>query len=330
MKKIFIALDIFLIFSGVSYKAFACSPSFPALWPPSITSTLSTDHSVSITWSMDLPFIGDIQAYRVYLNGQLVHTISPSITSLMFSPAGHGSYSVQGLQPDTDYNEAVGVVFAIPVGCGITWRVEMKSGANIKTQKSNWLQNAQNGAEAVSNGYQASKPHAPVIKVSNITETGADVSYDTSNAYNNSNFTQKNYPITRFIVVAKDICSQGAFSAYDSNYAFYAEEKGYYMESKYDCKQERYIYYTGTGRNKTERVGERYKYNMESPEVKKTINLNGKSGNIKLNLISNTPYVVYGYDINSNGDESNISAPIQILTPVPAAKENNYGRQIRH
>jgi hypothetical protein len=268
---------------------------------------------------MGLPFIGDIQAYRIYLNGAHVHTISPNITSLMFEPAGHGSYSVQGLQPDTVYNEAVGVVFAIPVGCGITWNVEMKSSANIRTQKADWLQNARNGAEAVSNGYQVSKPHAPVIKVSNITETGAEVSYDVSNAYTNSDFTQKNYPVTLFIVIAKDVCSPGAFSIYGSNYAFYTEEKGYYMESKYDCKPERYIYYTGTGRNKTERVGEKYKYNMESPEVKKTVNLNGKSGNINLNLKDNTPYVIYGYDINSNGDESNISAPIQILTPAPKA-----------
>ena len=321
MRRIIITLSVLFLVLGGSYKTFACSPSFPALWPPSITSTLSTDHSVSITWSMDLPFIGDIQAYRIYLNGQLVHTISPSITSLIFSPAGHGSYSVQGLQPDTVYNEAVGVVFAIPVGCGITWNVEMKSSANIRTQKANWLQNAQNGTQAVSNGYQVSKPHAPVIKISNITETGAEVSYDVSNAYNNSNFTQKNYPIKRFVVVVKDVCSPGAFSIYASNYAFYTEEKGYYMGSKYDCKPERYIYYTGTGRNKTERVGERYKYNISSPEVKKSVDLNGKSENIELNLISNTPYVVYGYDINSNGDESNISTPIQILTPAPAAKE---------
>ena len=321
MRKIIILLSIFFSVLGGSYKAFACSPSFPALWPPSITSTLSTDHSVSITWSMDLPFIGDIQAYRIYLNGAHVHTISPSITSLMFSPAGHGSYSVQGLQPDTVYNEAVGVVFAIPVGCGITWNVEMKSSANIRTQKAGWLQNAQNGAEAVSNGYQVSKPHAPIVKVLSISESAADISYDVSNAYNNDNFTQKNYPVTRFIAVAKDACSPGAFSIYSSNYAFYTEEKGYYMESKYNCRPERYIYYTGTGRNKTARVGEKYRYNILSPEVKKTVNLNRKSGNIELNLISNTPYVVYGYDINSNGDESNISAPIEFLTPAPAAKE---------
>ena len=319
MKKFFIALGIFLILLGGSYKVFACSPSFPALWPPAITSTLSTDHSVSITWSMDLPFVGDITAYRIYLNGAHVHTISPSITSLMFEPAGHGAYSVQGLQPDTVYNEAVGVVFAIPVGCGITWNIEMKSSANIRTQKANWLQNAQNGAQAVSNGYQISKPHAPIIKVSNVTETAAEVSYDASNAYNDGNFTQKNYPITQVVVVAKDVCSSGAFSVYGSNYAFYTEEKGYSMASKYDCEPQRYIYYTGTGRNMTEYVGEKYKYNISSPEVKKTVNLNGKSGNIKLNLTSNTPYVIYGYDINSNGDESNISAPTEFLTPAPKA-----------
>ena len=320
MKKLIISLSILFIFFGIS-KTYACSPSFPALWPPSITSTLSTDHSVSITWSMSLPFVGDITAYRIYLNGNLVHTISPNITSLMFEPAGHGAYSVQGLQPDTVYNEAVGVVFAIPVGCGITWNVEMKSSANIRTQKANWLQNAQNGEEAVSNGYQVSKPHSPVVRVSDITETSADVSYDISNAYNNTDFTQKNYQVTRFVVVAKDVCSPDAFSAYASNYAFYSEEKGYYMESKYDCKPERYIYYTGTGRNKTEHAGEKYKYNISSPEVKKTINLSGTTGIIKLNLISNTPYVIYGYDVNSNGDESNISAPIEFLTPEPVTKE---------
>ncbi len=321
MKKFIIPLSILFLFLSISYKAYACSPSFPALWPPSITSTLSTDHSVSITWSMDLPFIGDIQSYRIYLNGKLVHTISPNITSLMFEPAGHGAYSVQGLQPDTVYNEAVGVVFAIPVGCGITWNVEMKSSANIRTQKANWLQNAQNGEEAVSNGYQVSKPHSPGMKVSNITETSAEVSYDVSNAYTNSDFTQKNYQVTRFVVVAKDVCSQGAFSAYASNYAFYSEEKGYYMESKYDCKPERYIYYTGIGRNKVEHVGEKYKYDISSPEVKKTVNLSGTTGIIKLNLINNTPYVIYGYDVNSNGDESNISAPIEFLTPEPVTKE---------
>ena len=321
MRRIIIILSILFSVLGGSYKAFACSPSFPALWPPSITSTLSTDHSVSITWSMTLPFVGDITAYRIYLNGDLVHTISPNITSLMFEPAGHGAYSVQGLQPDTVYNEAVGVVFAIPVGCGITWNVEMKSSANIRTQKADWLQNAQNGAEAVSNGYQSSKPNGPVIKVSNITQNSATVNYDVSNAYQDTNFTQKEYKISEIVIEGGDACQTSSFSPYGSNYAFYTEENGDVLKSNYDCKPQRYIYYTGEGENKEEHVGEKYKYNISAAGFKKTIDITGNTGNIKLNLEPNTPYMLYGYAVNSNGDESDLSQPLQFLTPVPPAKE---------
>ena len=96
MKKLITFLSILFLSLGIS-KAYACSPTFPSLWPPSITSTMSTEHSVGITWSMGLPFIGDITAYRIYLNGARVHTISPSIASLMFIPAGHGIYAVRNL-----------------------------------------------------------------------------------------------------------------------------------------------------------------------------------------------------------------------------------------
>lgn len=321
MRKIFIVLGL-LFLIGFSFKnSYACSPSFPALWPPSITSTLSTDHSVSITWSMGLPFVGDITAYRIYLNGNLVHTIPPNITSLMFSPAGHGSYSVQGLKPDTSYNEAVGVVFAIPVGCGITWNIEMKSSANIKTQPANWLQNAQNGKEAVSNGYQSSKPNGPVIKVSDITQNSATVSYDVSNAYQNTDFTQKEYPITKIVIEGGDVCNQSSFAAYSEGYAFYTEEDGYKLRSNYNCRPQRYIYYTGEGRNKEEHVGEKYEYNIAAPGFKKTIDISGNTGSIELNLEPNTPYVIFSYVINSNGDESDLSQPLQFLIPKPSKKD---------
>ena len=320
MKKLITFLSILFLSLGIS-KAYACSPTFPSLWPPSITSTMSTEHSVGITWSMELPFIGDITAYRIYLNGAHVHTISPSIASLMFLPAGHGSYAVRNLKPDTNYNMAVGVVFAIPVGCGITWNVEMKSSANITTKPKGWNHGAGEG-NSYSSVQDASKPHAPVISASATSTNAVSLTYNISQSYANTNFAQEDYPITKLFITVGSVCNPETFSGYQ-NSPYYEESYG----KDYDVEVQTGIC-NETKAYKTEyvRVGRHYeskevcKYVLNRPDgvVQKEISISSGnlSGTINITgLTGDTKYVLYGYTENSDGDVSNESAPVFFTTP---------------
>ena len=327
MKKIFIASGIFLILLGVSYKAFACSPSFPALWPPSITSTMSTEHSAGITWSMDLPFIGDIQAYRIYLNGTLAHTISPNITSLMFSPAGHGSYAVRNLQPNTSYNMSVGVVFAIPVGCGITWNVEMKSSASITTKPKGWNHGA--GTGSYSSIQNSSRPNAPVLSVNSAGINTVNFTYDVSQAYSNQNFAQENYSITKLFITVGSVCNSSSFAGYQ-NSPYYEESygAGYNIAPQTGLCDAVTAYkteYVRTGSGYESKDVCRYVINHPYGVINKEITVNSNTATVNITgLTGDTKYVLYGYVENSNGDISDESAPIFFTTPrgktyIPAA-----------
>lgn len=332
MKKLIMLLGILFLFLSTSHKAFACSPTFPSLWPPSISSTISTEHSVGITWSMNIPFIGDIQAYRIYLNGNLVHTIDPSVTSLMFSPAGHGSYAVRNLEPNTAYTMAVGVVFAIPVGCGITWNVEMKSSASITTKPKGWNHGA--GNSSYSSVQNSSKPHAPVLYIrTSPAAHNAIFAYNVTGAYSNANFEQEQYPITNLFITVGSVCNSASFSGYQ-NSPYYTESygKGYNITVPQVCgevvpyKTE----YIKEGRNYESKEICRYKLNRPYGIINKEINIsNGNlSGNVNLSgLTGDTEYVLYGYAENSNGDISAESAPVFFTTPqgktvMPAACSN--------
>lgn len=321
MRKTIIILSIFFGILGGRYRAFACSPSFPSLWPPSITSTMSTEHSVGITWSMDLPFIGDITAYRIYLNGAHVHTISPSITELMFNPAGHGSYAVRNLNPDTSYNMAVGVVFAIPVGCGITWNVEMKSSANITTKPKGWNHGAAANSGSYSSIQNSSKPHAAVFGVEQAGANSGSFSYNLSNSYSNTNFKQENYPITKLFITVGSVCNPASFSGYQ-NSPYYTESYG----KGYDTSVQTGLCFE-TVPYKTEYIkeGKNYeslpvcKYALNHPNAVITKEINISSGNLTgafniTGLTGDTKYVIYGYAENSNGDISSESAPIFFTT----------------
>ena len=336
MKKFIIPLSVLLLVLSISYKAYACSPTFPSLWPPSITSTMSTEHSVGITWSMDIPFIGDITAYRIYLNGALTHTISPSITSLMFIPAGHGSYAVTNLQPDTNYTMAVGVVFAIPVGCGITWNVELKSSANITTKPKGWNHGAGEG-NSYSSVQDASKPHAPVISVNSNSTNAVSLTYDISQSYANTNFAQEKYPVTKLFITVGSVCNPETFSGYQ-NSPYYEESygKGYDVEVQTGICNETAPYkteYVRVGRHYESKQVCRYVLNRPYGIVQKEIDIsNGNlSGTINISgLTGDTKYVVYGYTENSNGDVSNESAPVFFTTPqgktiTPAACPGGEG-----
>ena len=336
MKKFIIPLSVLLLVLSISYKAYACSPTFPSLWPPSITSTMSTEHSVGITWSMDIPFVGDITAYRIYLNGALTHTISPSITSLMFIPAGHGSYAVTNLQPDTNYTMAVGVVFAIPVGCGITWNVELKSSANITTKPKGWNHGAGEG-NSYSSVQDASKPYAPVISVNSNSTNAVSLTYDISQSYANTNFAQEKYPVTKLFITVGSVCNPETFSGYQ-NSPYYEESygKGYDVEVQTGICNETAPYkteYVRVGRHYESKQVCRYVLNRPYGIVQKEIDIsNGNlSGTINISgLTGDTKYVVYGYTENSNGDVSNESAPVFFTTPqgktiTPAACPGGEG-----
>ena len=320
MKKLITFLSILFLSLGIS-KAYACSPTFPSLWPPSITSTMSTEHSVGITWSMGLPFIGDITAYRIYLNGALAHTISPSITALMFNPAGHGSYAVTNLQPDTNYTVAVGVVFAIPVGCGITWNVEMKSSASITTKPKGWNHGAGEGNSS-SSVQDASKPHAPVISVNNNSINAVSLTYNISQSYANTNFAQEDYPVTKLFITVGSVCNPETFSGYQ-NSPYYEESygKGYDVEVQTGICNQTATYkteYVSVGRHYESKQVCRYVLNRPYGIVQKEIDIsNGNlSGTINITgLTGDTKYVIYGYSENSNGDVSNESAPVFFTTP---------------
>ena len=336
MKKFIIPLSVLLLVLSISYKAYACSPTFPSLWPPSITSTMSTEHSVGITWSMDIPFVGDITAYRIYLNGALTHTISPSITSLMFIPAGHGSYAVTNLQPDTNYTMAVGVVFAIPVGCGITWNVEMKSSANITTKPKGWNHGAGEG-NSYSSVQDASKPYAPVISVNSNSTNAVSLTYDISQSYANTNFAQEKYPVTKLFITVGSVCNPETFSGYQ-NSPYYEESygKGYDVEVQTGICNETAPYkteYVRVGRHYESKQVCRYVLNRPYGIVQKEINIStgNLSGTINISgLTGDTKYVIYGYSENSNGDVSNESGPVFFTTPqgktiTPAACPGGEG-----
>ena len=335
MKKLITLLSILFIFFGIS-KTYACSPSFPALWPPFITSTMSTEHSVGITWSMDIPFVGDITAYRIYLNGALTHTISPQVASLMFIPAGHGSYAVTNLQPDTNYTMAVGVVFAIPVGCGITWNVEIKSSASITTKPKGWNHGAGEGNSS-SSVQDASKPHAPVISVNNNSINAVSLTYNISQSYANTNFTQEDYPVTKLFITVGSVCNPETFSGYQ-NSPYYEESygKGYDVEVQTGICNETATYkteYVRVGRHYESKQVCRYVLNKPYGVVQKEINIStgNLSGTINITgLTGDTKYVIYGYSENSNGDVSNESAPVFFTTPqgktiTPAACPGGEG-----
>ena len=316
MKK-FIVLVIFLILLGITHRVFACSPSFPALWPPQVTSTMSTEHSAEITWSMDLPFIGDIQAYRIYLNGALVHTISPSITSTMFSPAGHGSYAVRNLQPNTSYNMSVGVVFAIPVGCGITWNVEMKSSASITTKPKGWNHGA--GTGSYSSIQDSSRPHAPVLSVNSGGINTVNFTYDVSQAYSNQNFEQENYSITKLFITVGSVCNSSSFAGYQ-NSPYYEESygAGYNIAPQTGLCAAVTAYkteYVRSGRGYESKEICRYVINRPEGVINKEITVNSSTGNVTITgLTGDTKYVLYGYVENSNGDISSESAPVFFTT----------------
>ena len=317
MKK-FIVLATFLILLGITHRIFACSPSFPALWPPSITSTMSTEHSVGITWSMDLPFIGDITAYRIYLNGAHVHTISPSITSLMFDPAGHGSYAVRNLQPNTSYNMAVGVVFAIPVGCGITWNVEMKSSASITTKPADWNHGA--GTGSYSSIQNSSRPNAPVLTVNSGGINNVNFVYDVSGAYSGQNFEQENYSITKLFITVGSVCNSASFAGYQ-NSPYYEESygAGYNIapqNSLCDAVTAYKTEYVRTGSGYESKDVCRYVINHPNGAINKEITVNSNTGTVNITgLTGDTKYVLYGYVENSNGDISDESAPVFFTTP---------------
>lgn len=335
MKKFITYLSILFLFLSIPYKVYACSPTFPSLWPPSITSTESTEHSVGITWSMTLPFIGDITAYRIYLNGAHVHTISPSITSLMFAPAGHGSYSVNNLKPDTNYSMSLGVVFAIPVGCGITWNVEMKSSANITTKPKGWNHGA--GTNEITGAQDASKPHAPVISIDNSSTHGVSFAYNISNSYANTDFTQEKYPVTKLFITVGSVCNPQTFSGYQ-NSPYYEESygKGYDVSVQTGACDETEAYkteYVRIGRHYESKSVCRYVLNRPYGVIQKEINISSGnlSGTVQVTgLTGDTKYVIYGYTENSNGDVSNESAPVFFTTPqgktiTPAACRNDEG-----
>jgi len=317
MRKL-LFIFIFLTAISLPFKAYACSPSFPSLWPPSITSTESTEHSVGITWSQTLPFVGDITAYRIYLNGQHVHTISPSIATLLFNPAGHGSYSVNNLQPDTNYNMSVGVVFAIPVGCGITWHVQMTSSASITTKPKGW----NHGVSASSPSLQdSSKPHAPAFSTNSAGIHSVYFNYNISNSYANVNFTQKKYPITQLFITIGSVCNPQSFSGYqDSPYYTESYGRGYDIGVQTGICNEVEPYktqYVRTGRHYESKQICRYVLNHPYAVINKEINITSgnMSGSVTITgLIGDTKYVIYGYTENSNGDVSNESAPVFFTT----------------
>ena len=316
MKKIIILFGILFLTLITVKPARACSPTFPSLWPPSITSTMSTEHSAGITWSMTIPFIGDITAYRIYLNGAHVHTISPEVTELLFNPAGHGSYAIRNLNPGTSYNMAVGVVFAIPVGCGITWNVEMKSSANITTKPSNWNHGA--GNSTFSSVQVTSRPHAPVFSVNSSTINSVNFGYNISNAYTNSNFAQEKYPITKLFYEVGSVCNGASFSGYQ-NSPYYTESygKGYNITVPAVCSEvvPYKTEYVNEGGNYVIKEICKYKLNRPYGIINNEINISN-SGSLNLTgLTGDTEYVLYGYAENSQGDVSNESAPVFFATP---------------
>lgn len=314
-KIIIVSIFMFVMLSG---RAYACSPTFPSLWPPSITSTISTEHSVGITWSMTLPFVGDITAYRIYLNGSHIHTISPSITSLMFNPAGHGSYAARNLMPDTQYNMAVGVVFAIPVGCGITWNVEMKSSASITTKPKSWNHGA--GNSTFTSVQNSSKPHPPAFNINNVHANSANITYNVTGAYSDLNFQQEKYPINKIFFTVGSACNPETFTGYQ-NSPYYFSGKGYNITAQNGVCAYVVPYKTSYCR---------YKLNRPYKVINKEINITSNGGSLNLEgLTGDTEYVIYGYIENSNGDISNESAPIffttqQGKTITPAACSNGY------
>jgi hypothetical protein len=282
---------------------------------------------------MGLPFIGDITAYRIYLNGAHVHTISPSIASLMFIPAGHGSYAVRNLKPDTNYTMSVGVVFAIPVGCGITWNVEMKSSTSITTKPKGWNHGASEG-NSYSSVQDASKPHAPVISVNGNSTNAVSLTYNISQSYANTNFAQEDYPITKLFITVGSVCNPETFSGYQ-NSPYYEESYG----KDYDVEVQTGICNeTATYKTEYVRVGRHYeskqvcKYVLNRPYgvVQKEISIStgNLSGTINITgLTGDTKYVIYGYTENSDGDVSNESAPVffttpqgKTITPVPCLR----------
>ena len=270
---------------------------------------------------MDIPFVGDITAYRIYLNGALTHTISPQVASLMFIPAGHGSYAVTNLQPDTNYTMAVGVVFAIPVGCGITWNVEIKSSASITTKPKGWNHGAGEGNSS-SSVQDASKPHAPVISVNNNSINAVSLTYNISQSYANTNFTQEDYPVTKLFITVGSVCNPETFSGYQ-NSPYYEESygKGYDVEVQTGICNETATYkteYVSVGRHYESKQVCRYVLNKPSGVVQKEIDIStgNLSGTINITgLTGDTKYVIYGYSENSNGDVSNESAPVFFTTP---------------
>jgi hypothetical protein len=282
---------------------------------------MSTEHSAGITWSQTLPFIGDITAYRIYLNGAHIHTVSPSIANLLFNPAGHGSYAARNLQPGTNYNMSVGVVFAIPVGCGITWNIQMTSSANITTKPKGW--NHGLGTGGTSAGVQvSSRPHSPVLSSTIKGSNNAAINYNISGAYNNTNFSQEKYPISKLFITIGSVCNSASFAGYQ-NSPYYTQiyGKGYNISVQSGLCSEIKPYKTEYIRTEnTYGTKQICKYVVNHPYGVITKEINIANGNLisSVNitgLTGDTKYVLYGYTENSNGDISDESAPVFFTTP---------------
>lgn len=309
MKKFLFAVLFLAVMFYPKFSFAGCTPSFPSLWPPSIVSTQATSSTVGLTWSQDLPFIGDITAYNIYLNGSLFKTLSPSVANVLFSPAGEGSYSINNLKPNTSYNVQVGVSFAIPVGCGITWTPQLKSGTTIETKANNTESTA-----------ETTNPNAPLINIDHIGSSSVTISIAAPNpVYGTSDTVLNEYPLSSVDVHIVNACLQSSYNVFNvsGTLGYYNQMYNTNVENiNPECYKE-VPYIVGTGKN---RVTE-YRYILTHSffNINNSYNFSGSAIEETIDYpYVGADYMIYATESNSNGDVSPYSDPVYFMVlPAP-------------